>query len=38
MFHHIQKSENKHLECQTYIQNWMGKSKKRIYMTPYIHA
>jgi len=35
---HIQKSGNKHMECQTYIQNWMGKSKKRIYMAPYIHA
>jgi len=34
----IQMSGNKRLKCQTYIQKWIGESKKSIYFVPIIQS
>jgi len=34
----LQKFGNKKMDCQTYIQRWIQKSRKRIYFAPIIHV
>jgi len=33
----LQRSGNKMIDIQTYIQNWISESRKRIYFAPIIH-